>query len=103
MKEKYAFHVAPLQKKKKILQQGLKTSGGRIYLTDTRENAYNWCDILSEDHNINKFVLFEADITDKNFIETPGDTTKYPREIIVEENIEPEKLIEIKEITEEDY
>jgi hypothetical protein len=103
MRKKFAFHIAPIEKENKIMKEGLKTHGGRIYLTDTRENAYKWSKILSEDHNIDNFVLIEAEITGKDYIETPGDTTKYPREIIVEENIEPSKLIKIKELSEKDY
>lgn len=96
--ERYAFHAAPKSKENKIKKEGLKLYGGRIYLTNNRKNIKKWCNILSKDHNINNFTVFEVDISNIPYIETPGDTTEYPREIIIEESIDPSRLLKIKEI-----
>lgn len=96
MGEKYAFHLAPVGKEAIISSEGLEMNGGRIYLTNTRDNAFEWAGVIQEDHGIDSFVLFEVDLGGIEYFQTAGDAG-YPVEIIVEEDIDASRLIKVDE------
>lgn len=98
--EKYAYHITPKSKEDKIEKEGLKKSGGRIYLTATWNDCLEWCQILYEEVDGEKLCIYEADISGIEFISVPYDSSKYPSEIIVEEDISAERLIKIEEYEE---
>lgn len=95
--EKYAYHITPKSKEEKIKKEGLKKSGGRIYLTATWDDCLEWCHILYEEMEGDKLCIFEADISGIEFISVPYDNSEYPSEIIIEENLSPKRLIKIEE------